>query len=107
MTRGNQRRRGICVERLQGRVLLSSGANTTGVLSLTNSVILTGATASAQPGAIFSQLTPPSPGDANLDGVVDTLDFNALAASYGHRGDWSKGDFNADGRVDHTDLNLI
>jgi hypothetical protein len=47
-------------------------------------------------------------GDANLDGVVDTLDFNSLAANFGKSGQrWSKGDFNYDGVVDTLDFNSL
>jgi hypothetical protein len=47
-------------------------------------------------------------GDANLDGKVDTLDFNALAASFGKTGQrWSKGDFTYDGVVDTLDFNSL
>jgi hypothetical protein len=47
-------------------------------------------------------------GDANLDGTVDTLDFNALAANFGKGGQrWSKGDFNYDGQVDTLDFNYL
>jgi hypothetical protein len=47
-------------------------------------------------------------GDANLDGVVNTLDQNALALKW--RSDdavWSAGDFTGEGTVDSTDLNAI
>lgn len=47
-------------------------------------------------------------GDANLDGTVDTLDFNSLAANFGRIGQrWSKGDFNFDGIVDTLDFNNL
>jgi len=47
-------------------------------------------------------------GDANLDGVVDTLDFNRLAANFGQssRG-WSDGDFTGEGVVDTTDFTQL
>jgi hypothetical protein len=48
------------------------------------------------------------PADANLDGKVDTLDFNALAANFGKSGiRWSKGEFNYDGVVDTLDFNAL
>jgi hypothetical protein len=47
-------------------------------------------------------------GDANLDGVVDTLDFNALAANFGGTGrNWWEGDYNYDGVVDTLDFNAL
>jgi hypothetical protein len=47
-------------------------------------------------------------GDANLDGTVDTLDFNALAGHFGGNGEhWSHADFNYDGVVDTLDFNAL
>jgi hypothetical protein len=47
-------------------------------------------------------------GDANLDGAVDTLDFNSLAANFGGTGkSWSKGDFNYDEVIDTLDFNTL
>src|SRR5207247_10459626 len=47
-------------------------------------------------------------GDANLDGSVDTVDFNALAANFSQSGKrWIHGDFNYDSVVDTTDFNLL
>ena len=47
-------------------------------------------------------------GDANLDGAVDTIDFNNLAANFsGSSKSWSQGDFNYDGSVDTVDFNLL
>jgi hypothetical protein len=47
-------------------------------------------------------------GDANLDGVVDTLDFNALAANFGGAGKvWAQADFNFDAVVDTLDFNNL
>src|SRR5262249_24014495 len=46
-------------------------------------------------------------GDANLDGTVDTIDFNLLAASFGQSGkSWYNGDFSYNGTVDTVDFNL-
>ena len=48
------------------------------------------------------------PGDANLDGMVDTLDFNALAANFGGTGKtWLQADFNGDDVVDTLDFNNL
>jgi alpha-L-arabinofuranosidase len=47
-------------------------------------------------------------GDANRDGTVNVLDFNALAANFNQAGmTWSDGDFNYDGTVNLLDLNAI
>jgi len=47
-------------------------------------------------------------GDANRDGAVDTLDFNALAAAFGGTNKaWANGDFNADAKVDTLDFNIL
>lgn len=55
-------------------------------------------------------LTPPLPGDANLDDRVDYLDLGALAASYRRTAaaiDWFNGDFNRDFTVDYLDLGVL
>src|SRR5439155_24782689 len=49
-------------------------------------------------------------GDANLDGQVDTLDFNQLAANIGRTGagiGWATADFNGDHSTDTVDFNLL
>jgi hypothetical protein len=47
-------------------------------------------------------------GDANLDGTVDTVDFNLLAASFSQSGKrWFNGDFDYSGTVDTVDFNLL
>src|SRR5688572_25461923 len=47
-------------------------------------------------------------GDANLDGVVNLGDFNALAANFGQSGrTWEQGDFTEDGTVNLSDFNLL
>jgi hypothetical protein len=47
-------------------------------------------------------------GDANLDGNVDSVDFNALAANFGQSGKrWVHGDFNYDGMIDTLDFNAL
>jgi len=47
-------------------------------------------------------------GDANLDGTVDTIDFNLMAANFSQGGkDWFHGDFNYDNIVDTIDFNLL
>jgi autotransporter-associated beta strand protein len=48
-------------------------------------------------------------GDADLDGTVSSVDFNALAASYGATSGkiWVDGDFNYDGKVNTLDFNYV
>jgi hypothetical protein len=47
-------------------------------------------------------------GDATLDGKVDALDLNRLAANWQGSGKvWSGGDFTGDGKVDALDLNAL
>jgi hypothetical protein len=56
--------------------------------------------------ALVSMIDPP--GDANLDGIVDYADFQAVEANYGTTGDyWEQGDFNDDGTVNWQDLNIL
>jgi autotransporter-associated beta strand protein len=46
-------------------------------------------------------------GDANLDGKVNALDFNALATNFGTGTVWTQGDFDYNGVVSTTDFNFI
>ena len=47
-------------------------------------------------------------GDANLDGSVNSLDFNALATNFGTSDNlWFNGDFNYDGTVNSLDFNAL
>jgi hypothetical protein len=46
-------------------------------------------------------------GDANVDGVVNALDFNALASGFGSGTIWSSGDFNYDGVVNSGDFTAL
>ena len=47
-------------------------------------------------------------GDANLDGTVNALDFNALATSFGQSGTaWNQGDFNYDNTVNTSDFMMM
>ncbi len=51
------------------------------------------------------------PGDANMDGTVDSADLAVLAANWGKTGQpgtmWSLGDFNGDGVVNSADLAML
>jgi hypothetical protein len=48
-------------------------------------------------------------GDADLDGDVDSDDFNILSFNFGleNTASWSDGDFNGDGNVDSDDFNIL
>jgi len=47
-------------------------------------------------------------GDANLDGKVNTIDFNNLAGNFGGSSKvWFNGDFNYDGTINSADFNLF
>jgi hypothetical protein len=48
-------------------------------------------------------------GDANIDGKVNALDFNALATNFGTGGGefWFQGDFNYDGSVNTSDFTTL
>lgn len=49
-------------------------------------------------------------GDANLDGVVNALDFNALATGFGQNDGnqiWTQGDFNYDSKTNTLDFNAL
>ncbi len=53
-------------------------------------------------------ITPPIPGDANCDGVVDEEDAARLAVNWLAGGaDWSMGDFNDDHKVDDLDATIM
>ena len=48
------------------------------------------------------------PGDANSDGVVDSLDASILASNWqGTNKGWGQGDFNGDGKVDDVDATIL
>ena len=47
-------------------------------------------------------------GDSNLDGTVNLIDFNNLAAHFGSTNAlWNEGDFNYDSQVNLLDFNLL
>jgi hypothetical protein len=51
---------------------------------------------------------PKLPGDANLDGVVDSKDFVSLADHFGQSGSYlAIGDFNGDGVTNALDFNIL
>jgi phospholipase/lecithinase/hemolysin len=48
-----------------------------------------------------------TPGDADLDGLVDLRDLYALASHWKSAGNWLAGDFNGSGSIDAADLGLL
>jgi hypothetical protein len=46
-------------------------------------------------------------GDANHDGTVNGLDFNALANNYGQPGNFTQGDFDYSGTIGSNDFALL
>jgi hypothetical protein len=59
------------------------------------------------PGGMFNFVMTLLPGDANLDGLVNSTDLSILQANYGLEFDatFSAGDFDGDGDVDGSDTN--
>lgn len=47
------------------------------------------------------------PGDADIDGDVDTTDLSILADFFDGQGTWRQGDFNDNGTVDLDDLTIL
>jgi hypothetical protein len=62
-------------------------------------------------GDSFADVTPslfiPVSGDANLDGVVNHLDFDVLYENFGTGTTWVQGDFDGDGRVSFVDFQAM
>jgi hypothetical protein len=52
---------------------------------------------------------PRMPGDANYDGLVNSIDFGILAANYGKTSGatWSMADFDLNGKVNSVDFNIL
>jgi hypothetical protein len=47
-------------------------------------------------------------GDADINGTVDSVDFNMLSGHFSQSGThWAQGDFNYDGTTDTIDFNLL
>ncbi|MBN1911003.1 MAG: PEP-CTERM sorting domain-containing protein [Pirellulales bacterium] len=57
----------------------------------------------------IDNLTNPTPGDANRDGVVDAFDARVLAAHWLTTAEvgWDEGDFNDDGTVNDLDASIL
>jgi len=58
-------------------------------------------------GAATTQIQFAVAGDANLNGKVDTIDFNDLAGNFGTGTTWTAGDFNYDGLIDSLDFGIL
>ena len=62
-------------------------------------------------GTSFAEVTPLAtalPGDANMDGKVDSMDFAILATNFNVSGTTVQtGDFNGDGKTNALDVNLL
>lgn len=57
---------------------------------------------------VANSVFPAAPGDANLDGRVNALDFNALADHFGQDDTvWEQGDFNFDAKVNTLDFVML
>jgi hypothetical protein len=53
-------------------------------------------------------IAPALLGDTNLDGRVNTMDFNSLSGGFGQTNKyWTNGDFSYDGTIDSLDFNLF
>jgi hypothetical protein len=59
------------------------------------------------PGPTWYFQVDPIPGDANVDGVVDTNDFAILMSHLNQTGTWTGGDFNGDGRIGFADFQVL
>ena len=57
--------------------------------------------------ATITGLNPSTAGDANLDGLVNTSDFEILRQNFGQSAGWTKGDFNIDGLIDFADFQIL
>ena len=81
---------------LDGSARFVTAVNGVNVAAVTNKDLLT-----------LFQFINKVPGDANLDGVVNSADQAILTANLGQAGNWLKGDFNRDGTVDAADQALL
>lgn len=57
--------------------------------------------------AAITRLHPGTDGDANLDGIIDTADFDRLRDHFGQAAGWTGGDFNLDGVVNFADFQVL
>jgi autotransporter-associated beta strand protein len=81
-----------------------------GQLFTTNTDVRKGLGWSDKPGTGRLSVRDTYFGDANLDGVVNALDFNAVATNFGQNAGnqvWQNGDFNYDGTVSTQDFTML
>jgi hypothetical protein len=92
----------------QSFVVMTYG-NETGDISVSNQTGRAGLRFVKTLGATSLSLTVSGlSGDDNLDGVVNSMDFNTLAADFNTGGvNWLGGDFNGDGRVNALDFSAL
>jgi len=57
--------------------------------------------------SMWLDVTGSTPGDTNLDGMVDFADFLTLSDGFGGSGNWSDGDFDGDGMLAFGDFLLL
>jgi hypothetical protein len=69
----------------------------------TNAAISEFPSGDGTPGGMFNFVITLLPGDANLDGWVDSSDYLIWQAHYAQDGGWVEGDFNGDGLVGSED----
>jgi hypothetical protein len=73
-----------------------------------NSSVSTFPSGDGAPGGAFQFVMNLMPGDANLDGVVDSTDYNILSLNYtGVNRLFTQADFNGDGVVNGLDFSLL
>lgn len=86
--------------------------NASGWFELANTVLFPGTSTFTVSGATNVEVLVDRrfvDGDANLDLVVDSLDFSLLQANFGRlsSGTWAMGDFTGDARVTTEDFNIL
>jgi hypothetical protein len=72
------------------------------------SVVAGSAWAAAEEGQTIASAITFTPGDANMDGIVNYYDSSIIQAHYNQTGmTWAEGDFNGDGTVNGADFNAL
>ena len=105
---------------LSGTAALDLGNNelvTTATPASIQSLLLSGALKTSAPGGVLgykdlgggqTEVRFTVRGDANLDGIVNVLDFNALSMNYNKTGQlWANGDLTNDGKVNAADFDQL
>ncbi len=76
-------------------------------MSTTNSLVSTFPSGDGVSGGSFNFVMTLLPGDANLDGVVNTGDLSILSNHWEQNGMFEQGDFDGDGFVGNSDLDIL